>query len=250
MASLSEVEELYASFNYISDLFDFIYLSKLKILDLEGNNIKEVDSIKYLANNNNLTSINLISNPISKFAEYTKKVQEYIPSIEFIDDKNIKEPNDKIQNVCVNYEEAEKQGLEKNEDILDNPKYEIEMMKTLKAIGIPEERIIEESKSAEKIVQSELNEEELLLSKIKNTKTGKIEVSKNNHELLFNSTLKSNPNSQKFNSLYSNDTNQGIKSMKILFVDSKKARNPQKAIDPGSLLKHFNSNQASFIQVI
>ena len=166
------VEELYASFNFISDLFDFIYLTKLKILDLEGNNIKEIESIKYLTNNTEMMSLNMISNPISKGKEYMKHINELIPSLKILDDNDLSlsismKSKLEIQKNQENNLEEKLANENENEFIISNPRYDLEMIKLLKDLGISREKIDEETRNAEKMIQDELNEEDFLLSKIK-----------------------------------------------------------------------------------
>lgn len=42
------LEELYISYNEIEDLFDIGFLEHLQVVDLEGNNVKNIDQLFYL----------------------------------------------------------------------------------------------------------------------------------------------------------------------------------------------------------
>ena len=48
MSGFEQLEELYASFNRISDLFDISFCEHLSVLDFEGNNVKDVEQLHYL----------------------------------------------------------------------------------------------------------------------------------------------------------------------------------------------------------
>lgn len=43
MSAFEQLEELYASFNLIDDLFDISQCEHLNVLDFEGNNVKDVE---------------------------------------------------------------------------------------------------------------------------------------------------------------------------------------------------------------
>lgn len=41
--AFEQLEELYISYNYIEELFDIGFLEHLTVLDMEGNNVKNLD---------------------------------------------------------------------------------------------------------------------------------------------------------------------------------------------------------------
>lgn len=43
LVAFEKLEELYASFNHVDDLYDLTYLNSLKILDLEGNDVSDLE---------------------------------------------------------------------------------------------------------------------------------------------------------------------------------------------------------------
>jgi len=48
LLALDNLQELYASYNEIKDIFDIQYLQNLEVLDLEANKICEFKQINYL----------------------------------------------------------------------------------------------------------------------------------------------------------------------------------------------------------
>jgi Leucine-rich repeat (LRR) protein len=75
------LEELYISYNEIDDLFDIGFLEHLRVLDLEGNNVKNMDQLYYLKRCKALTDVNLKFNPVSLENDYYDKIIEYVPAI-------------------------------------------------------------------------------------------------------------------------------------------------------------------------
>lgn len=246
------VEELYASFNFISDLFDFIYLTKLKILDLEGNNIKEIESIKYLTNNTEMMSLNMISNPISKGKEYMKHINELIPSLKILDDNDLSlsismKSKLEIQKNQENNLEEKLANENENEFIISNPRYDLEMIKLLKDLGISREKIDEETRNAEKMIQDELNEEDFLLSKIKSKEYQSVHNNRN-LQIHSNSILISKPQTATSETDNSNPQ-KGERKIKLKFGNSGTIVNNAKTIDAGILLNQFSSNDQTFKRV-
>ena len=48
LLAFESLEELYISYNEIEDLFDIGFLEHLQVVDLEGNNVKNIDQLFYL----------------------------------------------------------------------------------------------------------------------------------------------------------------------------------------------------------
>lgn len=84
--AFEKLEELYCSHNFIDSLFDVGFLDKLKILDVEGNDIKTLDNIYSLRPLMHIYSFNCQSNPVTKELTYVKIVQEVLPNIIYLDD--------------------------------------------------------------------------------------------------------------------------------------------------------------------
>jgi len=59
LSSMENLQEIYASYNDIKDLFDISYCYNLKVLDLEGNNISTWDNVSYLMGLDQLEDVNL-----------------------------------------------------------------------------------------------------------------------------------------------------------------------------------------------
>lgn len=61
------------------------------MLDLEGNNIKEVDQLKYLRRMPRLADVNFRGNPVAKELAYCQKIAEVVPKLQVLDDEPIGE---------------------------------------------------------------------------------------------------------------------------------------------------------------
>lgn len=104
--AFEQLEELYISYNEIDELFDIGFLEHLKVLDMEGNNVKDLDQLFYLRRCFELTHLNLKYNPVAegksigsqkgleattvdKQLEYYEKIRENVPLIEELDDQEV-----------------------------------------------------------------------------------------------------------------------------------------------------------------
>ena len=63
IVALESLVELYASYNYIGDLFELSQLTSVKVADFEGNTVKSFDEIMYLATSQNLRDLCLMRTP-------------------------------------------------------------------------------------------------------------------------------------------------------------------------------------------
>ena len=70
IVALEALTELYASYNYVDDLFELSQLMNIKVADFEGNAIKNIDGITYLATCHSLNDLCLLFNPIAKDRNY------------------------------------------------------------------------------------------------------------------------------------------------------------------------------------
>ncbi|KAL5970748.1 Leucine-rich repeat-containing protein 56 [Taenia solium] len=86
---MREVRELYLAFNDISDICPLGNLTKLEILDLEGNKIHEKQSIEILSGCTCLSNLTLEGNPVIKqfksYSNYWMHVKELLPSLKCLD---------------------------------------------------------------------------------------------------------------------------------------------------------------------
>jgi len=87
------VEELYISYNEIEDLFDFGFLEKVEVLDLEGNNISSLDQLNSLRRCPNLRHLNLLHNPLENDVAFYKRIQECCPNLKSLNDEPIGRPD-------------------------------------------------------------------------------------------------------------------------------------------------------------
>jgi hypothetical protein len=99
------VEELHLAFNAIKDLSDLMGLDKLRVLDLEGNQITDIAHIGFLASCQNLTSLTLSGNPaIQNLRGYCRVISEFLPNLIYLDERRI----NGRKKVVVRREEKEK----------------------------------------------------------------------------------------------------------------------------------------------
>ena len=87
--AFEQLEELYISYNAIEELFDVSWAEHLQILDFEGNNVKEVEQLKYLRRMHRLEDVNFRHNPVVKESEYYQKLAEVVPKLQVLDDEPI-----------------------------------------------------------------------------------------------------------------------------------------------------------------
>ena len=175
ISGFENLEEFYGSFNNIEDLFDLTYLEKLQVIDLEGNNICSLENLRYMKSSDNLYSINLSNNPISKKSTYKSYAIETLPRIQLLDDEPTKEWNK--DNVEYSLESEKSKKLESmNMNILKNLKtscefLDSEMIMRLKKLGVSEVQIQENIDQAIEMMQGEPKEEELVYDIIKYNKS-------------------------------------------------------------------------------
>jgi hypothetical protein len=89
ISALPQLDELYVSFNEISDLSSLNYHDRLQVLDLEGNNVADWDEVEALETLPELRELNLDGNPIKKATGYAKRVCSLLPNLEMLDDEMV-----------------------------------------------------------------------------------------------------------------------------------------------------------------
>jgi hypothetical protein len=82
------LEELFASFNSITQLFPLSQCDFLAVLDLEGNEISERLELQYLAFASKLKELNLMNNPIHRSMTRSELIKE-LPLIRTLDDESV-----------------------------------------------------------------------------------------------------------------------------------------------------------------
>ena len=81
-----DLEELYASYNQITQIFDLSYCEKIEIIDLEGNKISDFEeNLGYLQFCDKLETLTLSENDFSQKGEI-QKVKEILPQVKFYND--------------------------------------------------------------------------------------------------------------------------------------------------------------------
>lgn len=67
--------ELYASYNLITNVNDLYFHEHLEVLDLEGNDIADIDTIDVLSTLPKIKILNLSSNPLTKSNTYINEIR-------------------------------------------------------------------------------------------------------------------------------------------------------------------------------
>ncbi|GAB1604877.1 leucine-rich repeat-containing protein 56-like isoform X1 [Argonauta hians] len=100
IGSLSNLKELYLSFNNISEISSISMLEYLECLDLECNNIDTISQIQYLSLCKNLQCLTLQGNPVcirsspdseSTDYSYRESVLKCVPQLKYFDDRSVSE---------------------------------------------------------------------------------------------------------------------------------------------------------------
>ena len=86
LSSFPSLKELYVAYNHIKDLGDIIFHDNLQVLDLEGNEIDNYDTLRNLGGLARLNNLVLSDNPISKKDNYKQEIFKILPNITLIDD--------------------------------------------------------------------------------------------------------------------------------------------------------------------
>lgn len=99
--ALSNLEELYMSFNDVSDCTPLATHDRLQVLDLESNCLAEVSELEQLGTLPRLEQLTLAANPIAKVPQYRRVTCQYCTSLLSLDDEDIspqdQEPLEEIE---------------------------------------------------------------------------------------------------------------------------------------------------------
>ncbi len=163
LSCFPKLKELYAPYNHITDLSHIIMHDNLQVLDLEGNEIENVETLENLLSIDNLNNLNLSSNPICKITNYEIRVFETLPQLEYLNDQT----KDEIQE-----QKTSKYNAEAPEDIEENNDESIkqlyEKFRKLKLFEVDE--FEENSRQViAKNISKEPTEEELIMMSVKKT---------------------------------------------------------------------------------
>eukprot|EP00826_Nyctotherus_ovalis_P005755 TRINITY_DN1130_c0_g2_i2.p1 TRINITY_DN1130_c0_g2~~TRINITY_DN1130_c0_g2_i2.p1 ORF type:complete len:530 (-),score=81.87 TRINITY_DN1130_c0_g2_i2:104-1693(-) len=156
---LQSLEELYASYNYVSDISDIEYIGKLHTLDLEANSIEELRQLTYISSN--LKSITLTDNKVTEHPDYLKTLLKYGTGLESIDDVDVSS----IIGSAV---------TDINSQINVSKADDGKLMEELKKYGVAEDIVRESISLADSLLKAEPSQQEILRQSIKiaNTKSG------------------------------------------------------------------------------
>jgi hypothetical protein len=84
------IEELYLSFNKISDLSELIGMEKLRILDLEQNEVSAFSNLHFLKTCSQLRALTLSGNPATLNLEnYAQEIENLLPQVIFLDGERV-----------------------------------------------------------------------------------------------------------------------------------------------------------------
>jgi hypothetical protein len=90
ICTISEIlEELYLAFNHIGDISDLIGLDKLRILDLEENEIESLADIELLQCCSSLKALTLAGNPGASIPTCREEVKRLLPHLAYLDEKRL-----------------------------------------------------------------------------------------------------------------------------------------------------------------
>jgi hypothetical protein len=99
------VEELHLAFNAIKDVSHLMGMDRLRVLDLEGNQITDITNVRFLSCCSNLVSLTLAGNPaVQNLDSYSRIVSEFIPNLMYLDERRVRGR----KNVVVRREEKER----------------------------------------------------------------------------------------------------------------------------------------------
>ncbi len=164
MLTLQSLEELYASYNFVSDISDTPYVEKLHTLDLEGNEVSELRQLSYIAPT--LKSITLAGNRVASDPQYLVTLLEYGKGLETVDDvpvASISKDSCGVGYTTSSPVPKSKERLPTGLSLVQDS----ELMERFKKLGLSEEMIRESITAADSMLGSEPAEDEILRQSIK-----------------------------------------------------------------------------------
>lgn len=84
------LEELYLAFNHIKTVSDLLGLNRLRVIDLEENEITKIEEISLLSCCPKLKAITLQGNPAADSESYREDVLRLVPQCVYLDEKRLK----------------------------------------------------------------------------------------------------------------------------------------------------------------
>jgi len=153
------LEELYASYNFISDISDIEFLENLRVLDLEANNVTDIMQLTYIPGH--LRTITLTDNKVTEHPDYIQTLLKYGSFLKNVDNVEVKKDLTGIYSMTTLSTPASKHRKSNNE--LCNDK----IIERFKALGLDDQIIMESIKKADTCLENEPLEEEILRQSIK-----------------------------------------------------------------------------------
>jgi hypothetical protein len=83
------LEELYLAFNHITDVCDLMGMEKLRVVDLEGNQLPDISAIEILSLCPGLKALTLTGNPAADIPDYRDRVKGLLPQLAYLDEKRL-----------------------------------------------------------------------------------------------------------------------------------------------------------------
>jgi len=166
ISAFAALEEFYASFNLIDDVYDLGYLENLAIIDLEGNNVTSYETVENLSNCEKLNSLALHGNPIEKDPVYRKKISSMIPKLKYLDEVSVDDecPDSPKRHTKLN-DIAKQSLIEIKNSIRDS-----QVLDKFKSIGLLTDKDIDNHlEDALKSLSEEPNEDEVLLKALRDS---------------------------------------------------------------------------------
>jgi Leucine-rich repeat (LRR) protein len=84
-----QLEELHLAFNRIRDLTELMGLTRLKTLDLEGNEVSKLADCELLQSCSFLKALTLAGNPSADDPDYQEWIHQLLPDLVYLDEKKL-----------------------------------------------------------------------------------------------------------------------------------------------------------------
>ena len=156
------LEELYASYNFVSDISDIEYVEKLHTLDLEANDITDLRQLSNVSSK--LKVITLAGNKVADDPKYLLTLLEHGTGLEIVDDVTATCIKEKLQ-LQQDYNITSPMKVQKMKCVdMDEDK---KITERFKKLGLSEEMIRESIDAANSMIDKEPAEDEILRQSIK-----------------------------------------------------------------------------------
>ncbi|KAG1685832.1 hypothetical protein DVH05_007669 [Phytophthora capsici] len=87
IGALMNLRELYLQHNSVTDISPLTMHEELRVVDLEGNRVADIGQLEQLALCPQLTSLNLVGNPVETVEHYRQIVANFVPQLASLDDR-------------------------------------------------------------------------------------------------------------------------------------------------------------------